>query len=523
MSSRSLPLKGESIAALLAFLCVGMGIAGILLATPCGIGLSPDSIVYIGGARNILDGKGFSMPPADKPIVHFAPFYSLLLAISGLFGFDPLDGARGIAAAFLGLNIFLIFKIVGLTFHKIRSVPVWICAAIVLLALVAKPMWDIHLYAWTEPIYLACWLAGMWMLIRYLENTSLRVWLIAAGSVSAIAILTRYAGISMWGAFCVILVLFGPRPIARKIRHIIIFSGISLMPFLLWAVRNYLTAGSATNRSISLHPIGRVHFEQALMTIANWIAIPPYASGKLKLGALVVLAAAALLMHCRWCKHASFRPSKGLVPALPTPVRVIGICAFVYMAFLFLSVSFVDANTPMDQRLLSPLFVCLLILIAFSLSQWNQVFGRRRMPGAALVLLVCLACAGHVRASYSLLKESAREGLGFNNLRWYNSALISEIRKRDTGIIYSNLPPIVYLHTGKSAKGIPISYFRVTRQGNDNYSQDIMAMKQDLVRGGVFIFFNLGANSIPDNIISMAHALELKPQQTYADGIVYVR
>jgi hypothetical protein len=66
---------GITIIAILGFLI-------ILVTTRWGIGASPDSVVYIGGARNLTTGNGFTMKTVSgspETITHFAPFYSLFL------------------------------------------------------------------------------------------------------------------------------------------------------------------------------------------------------------------------------------------------------------------------------------------------------------------------------------------------------------------------------------------------------------------------------------------------------------
>ncbi|HXF77113.1 MAG TPA: hypothetical protein VNN13_13520 [Methylomirabilota bacterium] len=77
------------------------GAAAVIAATPWGIGLSPDSAAYIGGARSLIEGMGFSLPTDSgtfAPIIHFPPLYSLLLGAAAIAGADPLSAARWFAA-----------------------------------------------------------------------------------------------------------------------------------------------------------------------------------------------------------------------------------------------------------------------------------------------------------------------------------------------------------------------------------------------------------------------------------------
>jgi len=71
---------------------------GILVATRLGVGVSPDSIYYLDGARHLLRGQGFSTgitcTGEPLPILHWPPFFSFLRAVSGWFGAELLLGAR---------------------------------------------------------------------------------------------------------------------------------------------------------------------------------------------------------------------------------------------------------------------------------------------------------------------------------------------------------------------------------------------------------------------------------------------
>lgn len=70
----------------------------VLLSTSrYGVGLSPDSAIYISVAKNLLSGNGYR-EFGGIPFVNWAPLFPTLLAILGLLGISPLDGARLINA-----------------------------------------------------------------------------------------------------------------------------------------------------------------------------------------------------------------------------------------------------------------------------------------------------------------------------------------------------------------------------------------------------------------------------------------
>jgi hypothetical protein len=108
-----------------------IGIFALWRSTPYGLGLVNDSATYVEGAANLLAGKGYVRTSGGgelKPITHFPPLFSLLLAALGLAGMDLLQGARLAISVLFGIDIVL----VGLSVYKIsRSQPL-LCWALLL-------------------------------------------------------------------------------------------------------------------------------------------------------------------------------------------------------------------------------------------------------------------------------------------------------------------------------------------------------------------------------------------------------
>ena len=84
-----------------------------LYTTPFGVGLTNDSAAYIGGARSLMAGQGYVRIGGDglpRPISHFPPFYSLVLAgASRITGQDPLVTAKWVNLCCAVLNQALFF------------------------------------------------------------------------------------------------------------------------------------------------------------------------------------------------------------------------------------------------------------------------------------------------------------------------------------------------------------------------------------------------------------------------------
>src|SRR5512140_2738072 len=213
---------------LISFVLLGVlaaiGIGLVLRATPEGMGLSDDSIAYIAGARSMLAGQGYreAWLASNQPVTHFPPAFPRVLAFIGLFGLDPLRGARILNASLFGLNIFVL-GILG--WRTTRSLPAGL--ALAALMLLNDSLLRVHAVAMSEPLFIFLSLLAFWMFDLYMERDEHWLWLLGCGVLSGFAYLTRYAGLALLATFLVALVV-----LHRTWRRRFISAGIFLVGFL---------------------------------------------------------------------------------------------------------------------------------------------------------------------------------------------------------------------------------------------------------------------------------------------------
>ena len=128
-----------------------VGAVFVLLSTSrYGAGLSPDSVGYIGIARNLIKGAGFRSYNGNLT-VKWPPLYPALLAlVGGVFGTDPLLLVNDVNALIFGLIVY-----VGgvLTFKHFSSFPALAFVG-TLAILVSRPLFAVSVMAWTESRFL---------------------------------------------------------------------------------------------------------------------------------------------------------------------------------------------------------------------------------------------------------------------------------------------------------------------------------------------------------------------------------
>ena len=212
-------------------------LAGVVLAAamPWGLGLSPDSVVYIGAARSLAQGHGFSLPKDSitmAPVVHYPPLYPALLAVASFGGLDVIAAAKWLNVLVFCANVFLAGMVGTRVTGDFRL-------AMISAGLVASafPMALAHSMVWSEPLFVVGQSAALLFLLSYLREGARRS-LIAAAMATGLSILGRYAGVSLVISGTTAILWLGADRWKKKFLDSGIFLAVSLLPIGLWAVRN---------------------------------------------------------------------------------------------------------------------------------------------------------------------------------------------------------------------------------------------------------------------------------------------
>ncbi len=503
---------------------IALAIIGVLTATRWGIGASPDSVVYLGVARNLLTGRGLTIPfgdVADLPLTRFPPLYPALLAFAGSLAGDPLSVARWLHAGLFGANALLIAHLVtqargGLTGATVAAAGLFVLSPSMVL---------LHSMAWSEPVFLLLSLLCLALLARFVRTQDGR-WVVAAGIFAGLACLTRYVGVSLLGAGFLSVLIWGGGDRRRRVRMALLFLGLGAAPLGLWFLRNLAIAGTAADRAVVPHLVGATQAWQALETVSRWLLLPPSAPNAVKAAVALLVGGGvfgALLLggpSIRARGEGRFREWFARVPA---EIRLLAVFSISYGLVLLASVSLVDANTPLDERLLSPLLGPALVTSVFALATVRGAGRGARVGRAALLLGASLFSLLSLKASSAAALEAYRNGIGFNQVEWRRSATVARLSGLlETTRIYANAPEAVYLLTGRSALQIPRRANLVTRQTNESFQNDVMAMGAALAQeGGVIVYFTrIQSNSLPTEE-ELRDLLSLEPLFRGEDGAIY--
>lgn len=510
-------------------LVVLAAIGALLVArsTPYGLGLVNDSAAYIGGAMNLLEGKGYARISGGgeiKPITHFPPFYSILLAGIGVTGIDIFQGARLFNSALFALSVIL----VGLSVYKISASPTFAILGAFLLA-ISDVHLEIYALALSEPLFLNLMLAAYLLLAEHFEQDN---WLLLAlsGFVLGLAYLTRYAGISLWITALLTIILMGYKlktnTKSRSARRILVLFGSGLPLVLMWFVIGILLGSGVGNRQIAWHPVPLNELFTALKNLITWVApddllkLSPLIGRILSGLSLLLLPISAVWLTWRYKNWNTDQNRSKFLLAF-----ILGLHSLVYMAFLVFSISVLDASIPLNDRLLSVLYLPGIILFASSLGWLWRVSSDKTNALRWSILVICgILIAFSLKDGLDSVAYLSREGVGFTNRGWRESPALQVIKGINADIvIYSDRPTAIFLLTGRSAYTIPTSTDPVTAQPSSNYGNDLAKMHQAILSGrAVLVLFDLNDSREPaDTHLFEDLTNELKLQRDFGTVTIY--
>ncbi|MCZ2128057.1 MAG: phospholipid carrier-dependent glycosyltransferase [Anaerolineales bacterium] len=455
----------------------------VLYATPQGLGLFDDSIAYIAGARSLLAGQGYRAAwlASNKFVTHFPPAFSALLAFVGLSGLDPLRGTRFVNSLLFGGNIFLL----GLsTWRMTKSQLAGVAAA--LLLLINPALFYVHTTAMSEPLYLFLTLAAFLVFSQYADGASKRPvnFLILAAVLSAGAYLARYAGLALFAALLVALLILHDTWKKRLIYAAVYFA--AFLPFALaWALRNRLLTDNATNRSLLYHPIAESNLQLGISNVAAFLlpidewrkALDQIPNFFPTLIIVLILALFAWTIFKTWRKF--FNPAS---PAPETLSFVNALYFFAYLASILASMTFFDASTKFQIRILAPLYLSLIALAVYFICQLLQ--SARNHVRFIIYLIALCAVAFSLYGLNAEVVHLRKGGQGYASFQWFDSDAIQFLRGLPAETrIYSNEVAAVYLYTGRGGYVLPDLVDPVTNLPRGRFDEGAAALQADVLSG----------------------------------------
>ena len=448
-------------------LLAGLGLLGAALVLARGIsygvGLEWDAINYIGVARSLLAGDGFTTWRGS--IYHaFPPLYPLLLATASLGIFDPWAVAGPLNAGLFGLTVFVVGMYLRTQLQS-RLLTLWCCLALAL----AWPLLDAAHFAWSEmPFILFSTLALMQSeraLNRGGGGNSALLW---AGAFTALACLSRYVGVTLVALIVPLLAFQRGVALPAKARRIVIYSLVALAPLALWMLRNQLAVGNLTgSREYPRDAIPDVLY--AILTLtARWL--PELQIEYLAFPTAYVLLGLWIALLAPVFGGAVRAYLKGAANSAQIALLLFAGLAAAYLATL-IGATVQSFNHGIGPRYLVPAYLPALVATALALDPalrhtlrraWTRAATpraallRAASAGAGVILIACLLLwladlvSVNIRAIYQSNNRSTSLLEYYNYASLADSAALRYIREEiANGAVFSDHSPAVYIHTNE--------------------------------------------------------------------------
>ena len=415
------------------------------------MGLTPDSVQYLRAASALIDGEGLSQFSS-----HWPPGYPVSLAAAALATRDVLATASWLHAGIAAASIALLALLARMSGWRLATV-----AAFLLIGL-HPGFLHVHFLLWSEPLFLAMVLASLLMLPRLILGPSTKMTLTALIVASASAVLVRYAGTFLILVNALVLLAFARRfPIGRRVLITTAVSMASLLPLAAWAAFNRWRGMAPLNRSLSWHPPDMEHAASLQSAVANWFGLPEV---------LGLPAFATLLAIAAWTLvQARSRDRDGLLIPSIAATFVLG-----YAVFLLISISLVDHHTPVDERLLFPIFPLVWLLIFHAtLSLRGRTI---RFLSMALLCVMLVRGGLHGVLDWDLTREN---GLGLSRKQIRDMPVLDWMRTLPPQLpIVSNGPELCTIYLKRDSVMLPPAYNPTSLRPNPQAMEELSAVSR---------------------------------------------
>jgi 4-amino-4-deoxy-L-arabinose transferase-like glycosyltransferase len=498
------------------------GVAILYATSEWGLVVSSDTVNYLRVARCLADGYGFyyGLPDGSiMPLTHFPPLYPLILSVPYYLDSDPIVVMRWVNALFFGGSCSLMGYIIHM---NTRSYAATLLAGA--LAAVGRPMLSVYTLALTEPLFLSVLLLHFAFLLSYLKSHS-RITLFTSGIILGVGCLLRYAGVFFVFASAVII-LIEERRNGWKQSFVIttIFCLFALTPFILWTLRCLNLAGRLGNRELVVHFFDKHHIKAFIWTILSWffsgVRVPGISLSFILFR--IVTVSIMFMITIAFCilNLRKFGLRRFLLNPDGKVSRVAFFYAAIYTVFLTITISFIDGAVPIDDRLLSPLYIFGVIGVVVWLT--SIVREQRRVLRHMFCITCILFLASQSAGALLSVEEYHLTGGKYTSNSCTTSGIIKFLKLiPQTEIIYATDPDNIFYLTGRPTFRVPMKRGITSKLPNKNYEMELEAMIRHLEAShGVLVLFSVNPDGLYPTIAELKEKFDSNLLASYPDGEV---
>jgi len=426
-----------------------------IILQPNHLGFTPDSMSYLEVTNSIEAGNGVTNDNGQI-VNHWPPLFSILLAfiskitISGVF----------VAGTILQVSLFycfIFFNMLVLRELKINFKLIIFSGILLIVSQVSINF----IYYLSEGLFLVLLLLSFYFFLKWLNAEKLK-YLLFSAFFCGLVFLTRYAGIGFIGCFLFFLLFLQRGKPAYRFRNFLLFLGIFIIVISPWFLYQSTFDENTVARKFAMHLIPFSKLLDLLITFAYWFLGSTLA---------LVLFLGLVLLYVFQFGKIWFR----LQPLLRTiyekyknVVLFSLLFILIYPLFLIVSISFYDAWTPLDNRMLSPVFPFILLLSILFLQILKEK--RQMLVLYSTMLFLFLSFSSSV---FPIYQNHYENGSGYTKKQWVQSQTLKYLKDKNSDInTYSNGIEIGELHIQRSFQLLPrlSENLNVEKMKNEVYS-----------------------------------------------------
>lgn len=443
----------------------------VFFTTPYNLGISHDSVFYIEAAENFSAGNGI-IDDNGKLVNHWPPVYSIVLGISSL-----LTGLEVISLG-IGLNIFLIILFGILFFFILKELGLNLIVSnlMLLLLLTGLPL-TVYRCFWSEGLFFVFLLTTLYLIISWAKKKELNLVLLA-GLISGLFFLTRYAGIGFIGGFSLYILLY-KNTLKNKIKALAAYLVPTIVVFFIWYFYTKSFGQPSINRKFIFHLVEIAKIKAGLLSIFSWFINDVY----LYFSASLIFIIGVFYIIKIKLNYDSFklyfRKHRSIVSLLFTLIAI-------YPFFLLFSISFFDPTTPLNTRILAPLYPLILIITGVLVNFFFELNYKD-----ISYLLIFILVFNSAASSFTVWKSHFKRGLGYNSKAYQQSDILKVVPQNSDLILFSNETSALRFYSKSKTKHLPRKFINRQLEKNIKLPERIQELKNLLDKAkGQIVYFN---------------------------------
>lgn len=170
------------------------------------------------------------------------------------------------------------------------------------------------------------------------------------------------------------------------------------------------------------------------------------------------------------------------------PTRQLIFTAVFYILFLFVSISFFDFYTPIDNRTLSPIYPLIIAALAYSIRLRPPMLQPIGLASLALLIILSLLGAGSILSSTSRLSQT---GSGYLSNTFRAQDVLQYMAKIQSPKIYSNSRETIDFYFDRDSLAMPSTFNPSDNRINPSSEASYRELISEIRDGNaVLVYFN---------------------------------